>query len=143
MAARTRQTDESDNRENYSHGYSERIIQRQATRTAEFDAGFLLPHLKPGMKLLDCGCGTGSITIGLAQVVAPGEVVGIDMESSVIERATASAADKKANNVSFQTGDVYELPFSDEYFDVVYANTVLEHLRSRLGPPASRVRWPG
>ena len=120
---------ESDDRETYSHGYGERTIQRQGTRTAEFDAGFLLPHLRKGMRLLDCGCGAGSITIGLAQVVAPGEVVGIDMEGSVIEQATASASDKNVRNVSFQTGDVYQLSFPDEYFDVVYANTVLEHLK--------------
>ena len=128
MAASKGQPRDSENRETYSHGYGEQTVQRQETRTAEFDAGFLLPHLKPGMKLLDCGCGSGSITIGLAQVVAPGEVVGIDMESTVIERAIASAADEKVDNVSFQTGDVYQLPFPDQHFDVVYANTVLEHL---------------
>lgn len=129
MEADTAPSGESKDRETYSHGYGDRIIRRQETRTAEFDAGFLLPHLKPGMKLLDCGCGSGSITIGLAQVVAPGEVVGIDMESSVVERATISASEMKVDNVSFQTGDVYQLPFPDQYFDVVFANTVLEHLR--------------
>ena len=129
MAASSGHSGESDNRESYSHGYGERTVHRQETRTAEFDAGFLLPHLKTGMKLLDCGCGSGSITIGLAQVVAPGEVVGVDMESSVIERATISASEMKVDNVSFQTGDVYQLPFPDQYFDVVFANTVLEHLR--------------
>ena len=41
-------------------------------------ASFLAPHLRAGMRLIDCGCGPGSITIDLARIVAPGGVVGID-----------------------------------------------------------------
>ncbi len=71
--------------ERYSHGYGANIIQRQETRTADRDAAFLLPHLKSGMSLLDCGCGSGTITIGLAEIVGPGNVIGLDldMEESV------------------------------------------------------------
>src|SRR5579883_1469751 len=58
-----------------------------AARTGASDAAFLLPHLRPGMRLLDCGCGPGVITSGLAQAVAPGEVVGIDIRSAMIEQA--------------------------------------------------------
>ena len=52
---------------------------RLERRTAARSAAFLLPHLRPGMRLLDFGCGPGSITVGLAGVVAPGEVVGVDI----------------------------------------------------------------
>jgi len=38
-------------------------------RSAEVYAGFLLPHLRPDMAVLDCGCGEGTITIGLAGAV--------------------------------------------------------------------------
>jgi len=38
-------------------------------------AGFFLPHLRPGFSVLDCGCGVGSITLDLAEQVAPGQVV--------------------------------------------------------------------
>ena len=51
-----------------------------ARRLAVRDAEFLLPYLKPGLRLLDLGCGPGSITIGLAGIVAPGEVVGVDIQ---------------------------------------------------------------
>ena len=65
-----------------------------ARRTAQVNAAFLLPHLKPGMRLLDCGCGPGSITVGLAQAVAPAETVGIDASPDAIEAARAHAADR-------------------------------------------------
>jgi SAM-dependent methyltransferase len=58
-----------------------------AARTAFREAAFFLPRLRRGMQLLDVGCGSGSITLGLAQVVAPGEVVGIDLQAPQIERA--------------------------------------------------------
>jgi cyclopropane fatty-acyl-phospholipid synthase-like methyltransferase len=48
-----------------------------ARRTAACNAAFMLPHLRPGMRLLDAGCGPGSNTIGLAEAVAPGEVIGV------------------------------------------------------------------
>jgi hypothetical protein len=48
-----------------------------ARRTGAGAAAFLLPHLRPGMRLIDCGCGPGSITIDLAQAVAPGDAIDI------------------------------------------------------------------
>ena len=48
-----------------------------AERTADSHAAFLLPHLRPGMALLDLGCGPGSITVGLAAAVAPGPTTGM------------------------------------------------------------------
>jgi ubiquinone/menaquinone biosynthesis C-methylase UbiE len=71
----------------YAPGYSPATIIHYASRTAVQQATFFLPHLRPGMSLLDCSCGPGTITIGLAQAVAPGQVVGIDIEPNLIERA--------------------------------------------------------
>ena len=47
-----------------------------ALRTAAKEAAFFLPHLRPGMRLLDLGSGPGSITLGFAEIVSPGEVAG-------------------------------------------------------------------
>ena len=57
-----------------------------AKRMASQEAAFLLPHLRAGMHVLDAGCGPGSITLGLAAAVAPGEVVGIDIQPSQVEK---------------------------------------------------------
>ena len=43
-----------------------------ALRTASQEAAFFLPSLRPGMRVLDLGCGPGSITVGIAEAIAPG-----------------------------------------------------------------------
>lgn len=114
-------------------GTGSRVVPRYiATRTAEKQAAFLLPHLRPGMDLLDCGCGPGSITVGLARVVAPGRVVGIDKDASQIEAANAHLADQQVPNLRFETADIYELPFPDASFDAVFTTSVLMYLPDPL-----------
>lgn len=116
---------------------SERYTQRDnseaeawfAARTASREAAFFLPHLRRGMRLLDAGCGSGSITLGLAEVVAPGEVVGIDLQATQVEKARGLAVERAAPNVRFEVGDAYRLPFPDHSFDAVFAHAVLMHLR--------------
>ena len=99
-------------------------------RSAARQAAFLLPHLRPGMDLLDCGSGPGSITADLASLVAPGQVVGIDIGEEEVERARVYAAEKGIDNVTFRVGDVYALPFADATFDAVFSNALLDHLRA-------------
>ena len=84
------------------------------------------------MNLLDCGCGPGSITLGLAEIVAPGQVIGIDLDASRIEQAKAAAQERGIPNVSFQIGDAYKLPFPDHHFDAAFQNAVFIHLKDPL-----------
>jgi SAM-dependent methyltransferase len=74
-------------REVYTHGYTPQVAAYMAARTATREAEFLLPHLRVGMRLLDCGCGPGSTTLGLAAAIAPGQAEGIDIEPSHIAAA--------------------------------------------------------
>jgi SAM-dependent methyltransferase len=112
----------------YSVGHRPAAIGYMARRTAERNAQFALSHFSSGGSLLDCGCGPGSITLGLARHVAPGQVSGIDLEPSQVELARANAAEAGLSNVSFEVADVCLLPFADEQFDLVFCHTVLCHL---------------
>ena len=116
-------------------GIAQGTSELHASRTVQKEAAFLLPHvrhLQPGMSLLDCGSGPGTITIGLAEAVAPGTVVGIDIDAQRIDEARRLAAERGIFNVRFDHGDIHELPFEDESFDAVYAHAVLMHLRDPI-----------
>ena len=121
-----------ENTELYVHGYEEWTRQWMAQRTAARDLDFLIPHLKPGMSVIDCGCGPGSITADLAAFVGPGAVVGIDIEPRQLEAAERLAKDRGVTNVNFQQGSVYQIPFPDASFDVAVAHFVLEHVSDPL-----------
>jgi len=117
-------------REKYTHGHAPAVVSHHAKRTAKEAAAFLLPELQAGMRLLDVGCGPGSITRGLAEIVAPGQVVGLDMSSETLAAARRDAA-RGLDNLRYEIGSVYELPFPDASFDVAYAHQVFQHLRER------------
>lgn len=80
------------------------------------------------MRLLDVGCGPGTITVDLAARISPGAVLGIDREPAVIIEATRLQDQGVRGNVEFKTGDIYSLEFDDRSFDVVHARQVLQHL---------------
>ena len=112
----------------YTHGHHESVLRSHRWRTAENSCAYLLPHLSAGLRLLDVGCGPGTITVDLARRVAPGEVVGLDVAADVVAQATTLAEESGLGNVRFATGDVYALDHDDASFDVVHAHQVLQHL---------------
>lgn len=124
--------DSDHSKETYTHGYSEEHRRFLAMRSAQQDAAFFLPHLRPGTRVIDCGCGQGSITLGLAETVAPGEVVGVDREPSQIAAARALATERGVPNVRFEEASIYALPYPDASFDAAFAHTVLEHVSDPL-----------
>ncbi len=113
---------------NYTMGYSDEFQKLLSCRNAEINAAHLLPHLETGHRILDFGCGPGTISMGLAKAVDPGELHGIDMEESQIEMARAAASAGGHSNAVFQTGDVTDLPFEDNSFDVAHCHALLTHV---------------
>jgi SAM-dependent methyltransferase len=112
----------------YLHGHHDSVLRSHRWRTAENSAGYLLAHLPPAARVLDVGCGPGTITVDLAARVPDGEVIGIDAASDVLAEARREAGRHGRPNVSFGAGDAYHLAFEDGAFDVVHAHQVLQHL---------------
>ncbi len=120
--------------ESYTPGYTSNAVDFMRRRTAESHAAFFLRYLKPGMRLLDCGCGPGTITRGLAAQVAPGATVPVDLEVS-----------QCPPDLNPQAADVYSLPFPDACFDAVFSHALFEHLQEpvRALSELRRVLRPG
>src|SRR6478736_783766 len=113
----------------YLHGHHASVLASHGARTAADSAAYLLPHLHDGLRVLDVGCGPGTITLDLAAAVGPsGVVVGVENVDGPLERA-----------------DVMALPYAAGSFDVVHAHQVLQHLPDPVGAlrEMARVTRPG
>src|SRR5215471_15075756 len=116
------------------------VAQRHGARSSRRNAAFFLPHLRPGMSIVDVGCGPGAITIGLAEAVAPGTVIGVDLDRDQVSRAQTLAAERGVANVQFRVGSIYELPFADNSLDGAFAHTVFMHLDNPAAAAAEILR---
>ena len=117
----------------YTMGYDEDFQQLLRLRSVETHAAHLLPRLKAGQRVLDFGCGPGNISVGLAKAVEPGELHGIDIETSQIDIARAAASAGGHDNATFHVGDVTNLPFDDDSFDVAHCHAVMMHVPNTEG----------
>lgn len=115
-------------RDTYTHGHHESVLRSHQWRTAANSAAYLLPHLRPGMRVIDVGCGPGTITLDLATSVAPGLVVGVDVVPKPLDVARSKAKVRGDTTTRFVLGDIYALDIEDDAFDVVHAHQVLQHL---------------
>ena len=108
-------------------------------------AAFLAPQLHAGMRLIDCGCGPGSITVDLARAVAPGDAIGVDLRGNALAQGRSLARERGIANVAFQAASVYQLPYADGSFDAAFACAVLQHLAAPIAAlkEIRRVLRPG
>lgn len=120
----------------YGQGYAASVVDSQTERTVANSAAYLAAHLQPGMDLLDVGCGPATITCDLAERVAPGRVLAIDVSETVLARARAHAESRGVTNVEFRRADIAIDDVTETRFDVAHAHQVLLHLHD----PANALR---
>jgi ubiquinone/menaquinone biosynthesis C-methylase UbiE len=127
-------------REHYTHGHHESVLRSHSWRTVANSAAYLSPHLTPGLRVLDVGCGPGTITAEFADRVgldsSGGSVVGMDASAEVVALASDAAS---RPNLTFAVGDVYAIDAPDDAFDIVHAHQVLQHLADPVA--ALREMW--
>src|SRR5579871_6558146 len=103
-----------------SHRSDPRILNR---RTLQRDHSYLAQILRPGMSVLDAGCGTGAITAGIAKAAGPqGTVIGIDRDEANL--AVALQEQPGIDNLRFEREDILSLDAESRFhtkFDIVTA----------------------
>jgi len=103
------------------------LKKRLRTRSAAEYAAFFTPYLRDGMSLLDCGCGDGPITLGLADQFDFERLVGLDFAEDFREARDYARA-HGLSKLHFLHGDANALPFPEATFDAVYAHSMVETL---------------
>ncbi|ACU86819.1 Methyltransferase [Brachybacterium faecium] len=138
-------TDAAEHRPAYTHGYGAAVLKSHRARTAENSAAHLLPHLRPGMELLDVGSGAGTITAGLARLVGPAHVTALEVSEEAAALTRAELGRQGLGEVEVVVGDAHHLPFADGSVDVVHAHQVLQHVPGPVRALAEfrRVTRPG
>ena len=92
------------------------------------EKAILLAEIKPVDKVLDVGCGTGNLAIAVKKLAGDkGEVFGIDPAAEMIEFASNKATKAKLD-IKFRIGAIENIPFPDNYFDVVLSTLMIHHL---------------
>lgn len=115
-------------REFYTPGHDRNAESFMARRSLESHGSFSIPYLQRGLSVLDCGCGPGTMTSGIAAHVEPGKVIGVDVAQSQIDRATAQVTEAGLSNAAFHNGR---------------SGLPDPHPKSRTWPPGSKASYKG
>ncbi|KAL4874274.1 S-adenosyl-L-methionine-dependent methyltransferase [Aspergillus karnatakaensis] len=118
----------------YTTNHAPSVLHTHSWRTVQNSAPHLLPYLTTtpksisNPKVLDVGCGPGSITIDIARLLPSAHVTGVEYVPDPLPQARDLAAKSGITNIDFQVADIHALPFPDESFDIVHVHQVLQHI---------------
>ncbi len=105
-----------------------------------------LADVRPGMRVLDLGCGTGTLAVMVKQRQPGAEVVGVDPDPEMLDRARSKAGGAGVV-IDFDQGFASDLPYLDRSFDRVLASLMTHHLahdvKRRAFAEVLRVLRPG
>ncbi len=105
--------------------------------------------IKPGMVVMELGCGSGSFTTFVARVVGEqGKVYAVDIQPEMLvqlKRKLAKIENQDITNIELKEASAYNLPFEDESLDLVYMVAVLMEIpdRGRALQEMKRILKPG
>ena len=118
-------------KDDYSFGYQKGVLDYLSYRALKsFD--FILPYLRPDMEVLECGCGPGVVTFEIAKKIINGSVIGIDIDKDQIYSNNKKVDESKIKNLKFGVANILELPYPDNFFDIVYMQAVLVHIKNPI-----------
>jgi SAM-dependent methyltransferase len=129
-----------DNAPVYTHGHAESVLRSHRTRTAKNSAAYLLADLRPGLSVLDVGSGPGTITVDLAELVAPGRVTALETSQATLDLSRAEATRRGCTTIDFLVGDIHALDLPDASFDIVHAHQVLQHVADPVAALREMIR---
>ncbi|KAE8153602.1 S-adenosyl-L-methionine-dependent methyltransferase [Aspergillus avenaceus] len=112
----------------YSTDHSTSVLQTHNWRTASNSTAYLLPYITSTSKILDIGCGPGSISVDFARRANKGHVTGIEYVPDPLGQARELASSQGITNIEFKVGDIHSLDFPDNTFDIVHVHQVLQHI---------------
>ncbi len=103
-------------------------------------------EIRPGHRILDIGCGTGSLIVQIKRLHPDADVIGLDPDPKALARAKRKA-DRAGLAVRFEQGFSDELPYPDASFDRVFSSFMFHHLgpdeQTRTLREVRRVLRPG
>lgn len=134
-----------------SHDAHQAMIVEQFSRQAELFARLPALHSEralsllveagepcPGDETLDVACGPGTVVTAFARVVR--RSVGLDATPAMLEQARRLSAQGDIGNVEWHAGDIRDLPFTDNSFDIVSCRFAFHHLHETARALAEMVR---
>lgn len=99
----------------------EATVKRQLLRQA---------NIKPGYRVLDLGCGTGTLALMAKRSQPDSRVIGLDGDPHILELAKGKV-ERSGLEVIFDLGMAYELPYEDESFELALSSLLFHHLSRR------------